>query len=130
MNTYQVTIVVCTRNRPDELRACLKSLIAQKTDFPFEILCVENDSEPKMGEIIAELQEEAERTGVLLRYMTQPVQNIGMTRNCGIENSQSPFVAFIDDDEYFERELQEAGGRTLVFYLTPEHMTGKRVSER
>ena len=37
---------------------------------------------------------------------------------------------FIDDDEYFERELQEAGGRTLVFYLTPEHMTGKRVSER
>ena len=100
MNTYQVTIVVCTRNRPVELRACLKSLITQKTDFPFEILCVENDSEPKMGELIAELQKDAEMMGVLLRYMTQPVQNIGMTRNCGIENSQSPFVAFIDDDEY------------------------------
>ena len=98
--SFYVTIVVCTRNRPAELRACLKSLIIQKTNFPFEILCVENDSEPKMGELIAELQKEAETMGVQLRYMVQPVQNIGMTRNFGIENSQSSFVAFIDDDEY------------------------------
>ena len=37
---------------------------------------------------------------------------------------------FIGDDDYFEQELQEAGNRTLVFCLTPEHITGKTVNER
>ena len=37
---------------------------------------------------------------------------------------------FIGDDDYFEQELQEAGNRTLVFALTPEHITGKTVNER
>lgn len=95
-----VTIAVCTRNRPAELRACLESLIGQKTDFTFEILCVENDAEPKMEEIAAELRETAEKRGIPLRYLVQPVQNIGLTRNFCVANSESPFVAFIDDDEY------------------------------
>ena len=37
---------------------------------------------------------------------------------------------FIGDDDYFEQELQEAGNRTLVFALTPEHITGKTVTEK
>ena len=37
---------------------------------------------------------------------------------------------FIGDDDYFEEELKEAGDRTLVFALTPEHITGKTVNER
>lgn len=37
---------------------------------------------------------------------------------------------FIGDDDYFAQELQEAGSRTLVFCLTPEHITGKTVNER
>ena len=37
---------------------------------------------------------------------------------------------FIGDDDYFEEELKEAGNRTLVFALTPEHITGKTVNER
>ena len=37
---------------------------------------------------------------------------------------------FIEDENYFQQELLEAGNRTLVFALTPEHMTGKTVNER
>ena len=37
---------------------------------------------------------------------------------------------FIEDEEYFRQELLEAGDRTLVFALVPEHMTGKTVNER
>ena len=37
---------------------------------------------------------------------------------------------FIGDDDYFEEELKEAGSRTLVFALTPEHITGKTVTEK
>lgn len=36
---------------------------------------------------------------------------------------------FTDDESYIEYEIQQAGARTLVFALTPEHMTGKTVHE-
>lgn len=37
---------------------------------------------------------------------------------------------FTEDEAYFQQELEEAGNRTLVFALAPEHMTGKTVNER
>ena len=36
---------------------------------------------------------------------------------------------FTDDTAYVEREIGEAMDHTLVFTLTPEHMTGKLVNE-
>lgn len=36
---------------------------------------------------------------------------------------------FTDNEEYIEQEIQQAGARTLVFALTPEHMTGKTILE-
>ena len=36
---------------------------------------------------------------------------------------------FTDDEAYIARELETAGPRTLLFALTPEHMTGKLVKE-
>jgi len=36
---------------------------------------------------------------------------------------------FTDDDEYIAREIKNAGPRTLMFALVPEHMTGKIVNE-
>ena len=36
---------------------------------------------------------------------------------------------FTDDEAYIARELETAGPRTLLFALTPEHLTGKKVVE-
>ena len=36
---------------------------------------------------------------------------------------------FTDDEAYIARELETAGPRTLLFALSPEHMTGKLVKE-
>ena len=36
---------------------------------------------------------------------------------------------FTDDEEYIEHEIRQAGKRTLVFALTPEHITGKIILE-
>ena len=37
---------------------------------------------------------------------------------------------FTDDEEYIENEVKNSGPGTLMFALVPEHMTGKRVTER
>ena len=36
---------------------------------------------------------------------------------------------FTDDAKYIEREIKNAGPRTMMFALVPEHMTGKIVNE-
>ena len=37
---------------------------------------------------------------------------------------------FTENEEYIENEIKTSGPRTLMFVLIPEHMTGKRVTER
>ena len=37
---------------------------------------------------------------------------------------------FTDDEDYIENEVKNSGPGTLMFALVPEHMTGKRVTER
>lgn len=36
---------------------------------------------------------------------------------------------FTDDDDYVRREIEQAGHRTLLLRLTPEHLCGKLVTE-
>ena len=37
---------------------------------------------------------------------------------------------FTDDKDYIEHEVENSGPGTLMFALVPEHITGKRVTER
>lgn len=37
---------------------------------------------------------------------------------------------FTDDEAYIEHEVENSGPGTLMFALVPEHITGKRVTER
>ena len=37
---------------------------------------------------------------------------------------------FTDDEDYIENEVKNSGPGTLMFALVPEHITGKRVTER
>ena len=36
---------------------------------------------------------------------------------------------FTDDEDYISREIEQAGARTLLFALVPDHLTGKLVKE-
>lgn len=47
-----------------------------------------------------------------------------------IEISRQLSYQFTQDEAYIAHEIEHAGKRVLVFALVPEHMTGKRVTER
>lgn len=47
-----------------------------------------------------------------------------------LEISRALSYKFTQDEAYIEKEIQSAGQRVLVFALTIEHMTGKRVNEK
>jgi glycosyltransferase involved in cell wall biosynthesis len=84
-----VSVVVCTRDRPDALARCLASLLALRTP-PDEILVVDNCP----GD---------ERTRALcgslpVRYVREPIPGQARARNRGILESGGELVAFTDDD--------------------------------
>ena len=83
-----VTIVVCTRDRPVQLEACLDALADQS--YPhFEILVVNNGGSDVVSEI-------CRQRGVAC--IREPMPGLTRARNLGARAARSELVAYIDDD--------------------------------
>ncbi|MFF7838585.1 glycosyltransferase [Streptomyces ossamyceticus] len=87
-----ISVVVATRNRAEQLRSCLRSLL--RCDYPeFEIIVVDNA--PADGTTEA-LVRQAFRGRV--RYVREPVAGLARAHNVGLAQARGAVVAFTDDD--------------------------------
>ena len=85
-----VSVVVCTRNRPELLRRALDSIDAQTLDRArFEIVVVENGD--GSGAAVAGAQ-------AVERVLREPTPGLSRARNAGWRAAASQLVAFFDDD--------------------------------
>lgn len=85
-----VSVVVCTRDRPEALRRCLANLTAQR-HRPLEIVVVDNaPTSDATWRAVAEHPE--------VRYVLEPRPGLDIARNAGIEASRGDVVAYTDDD--------------------------------
>jgi len=104
MNTQEkhISVCICTYKRPEFLKRLLSELRDQDTGglFTYSIVIADND-QMRSGEPVA-LEFSASST-IPVKYCVQPRQNIALTRNKAIENTSGDFVAFIDDDEFPEK---------------------------
>lgn len=86
-----VSVVVATYDRPDELRTCLRCLMAQRSPRPVEIIVVDNH--PASGltpPVVVAFPD------VVL--VSEPRQGLAYARNTGFVVSQGDIVATTDDD--------------------------------
>ncbi|MGV9859026.1 glycosyltransferase family 2 protein [Gordonia sp. NPDC003425] len=87
-----ISVVICTRDRPDHLRTMLASL--DVLDYPeFEVVVVDNN--PPSGLTAAVVDE---HVGVPVRVVDAPGQGLSVARNTGLRAAAHPIVAFTDDD--------------------------------
>lgn len=93
-----VSVVLCTRNRADDLQVCLRN-IAKLTLQPDEVIVVDNSQ----GD--AEVEQHARSFGA--RYVVEPVVGLSRARNRGMKESRCEIVAFLDDDCFPDREWLE-----------------------
>jgi GT2 family glycosyltransferase len=84
------SIVICTRERPDSLARCLKS-IQKLSHPPDEILVVDNA--PDSG-VVNQLV--SRMPGI--RYVPEPGPGLSRARNAGIRCSTGDIIIFTDDD--------------------------------
>ena len=93
-----ISVVICTRNRPDDLALCLRSLGTQ-TRMPTEVVVVDASDTDEPERQVAEWA--AGRSVAEVRYLaTRP----GLThqRNVGIAEATGDVVTFLDDDVVLE----------------------------
>lgn len=93
-----VTVVVCTRDRPDLLEQCLHAL-SRQTYRRFDVLVVDNAPTHPVQNICL-------RWGAT--WVLAPLRGVARARNVGAKLAQGEIVAFIDDDAIAEPEWLEA----------------------
>lgn len=86
------SVVIASRNRANELRACLSALRGQVTQTAFEVIVVDNGSGDQTPAVIAA----AACQGVRSLHVAEP--NRARARNAGIAAARGELIVFCDDD--------------------------------
>jgi succinoglycan biosynthesis protein ExoM len=94
----EVTVCICTFRRPSVLHA-IGSVAGQKlpNELSLRILVIDNDDAPTARNMISDYYT---ATGISVDYRHAPSRNISIARNAALDVAETPWVAFIDDDEH------------------------------
>jgi GT2 family glycosyltransferase len=88
-----ISVVICTRDRPDQLAACLRHLDRQ--EYPhFEVVVVDNVPTSDAVRTLVETREGE----VAYRHVVEPRGGLSWARNTGTAAARSDLIAFLDDD--------------------------------
>jgi GT2 family glycosyltransferase len=104
-----VSVIIPTRDRPDQLRTCLESLLAGS--YPadrFEVIVVDNGSETtRTADLVEELRQES------IRYVREERSGSASARNAGARVARGEILAFTDDDVRVDRQWLPAIARAF-----------------
>ena len=86
-----VSVIVCTRDRPEPLARCLEAL-RTLSPAPQEIVVVDNaPPDDRVRNLVAAL-------GPSVRYVREPQPGLSAARNAGVRAAVGEIIAFTDDD--------------------------------
>jgi glycosyltransferase involved in cell wall biosynthesis len=105
----KVSVCICTRNRPDELRRCLDSLrrSSRRVD---ETIVSDDSTDDRTARMLA-----GDQSGLSVRYIRGPRRGLGANRNSALQAAGGDYILFLDDDaclgeHFLERALDCAAG--------------------
>jgi glycosyltransferase involved in cell wall biosynthesis len=97
-----VSVVICTRNRPDSVRTTLRSILACR--YPaerLEVIVVDNASE---ADAQVSLDAAEFNRNVRVRVVREPEPGLSNARNAGLRDATGEIVVFADDDVEVDRD--------------------------
>ena len=93
-----ISVIICTRDRPDQLKTCLGGLAGQQ--YPrFDVVVVDNAPTSDAVRTLVG----AGLDGLALRYVREPRPGLSWARNAGIAATSADIIAWLDDDEEPDR---------------------------
>jgi glycosyltransferase involved in cell wall biosynthesis len=104
-----VSVVIPTYNRADRVRKSIESVLAQ-TFRDLEVIVVDDGSSDDTGKML-------EQTfGNRIRYYAQANQGASVARNKGIAEARGEWIAFLDSDDFWERDKLEWQFKALSLF--------------
>lgn len=130
MNQPYVSVVICTRNRRDDLDRCLKALEKMES-YDYEVIVVDNSTD---SGTIASNKKACSKIGA--QYIYEPRRGLCIAKNSGIMETRGRIVAFTDDDciadkswlrnltgNFSDPKIACCTGRTLTYLNDPLSLT-------
>lgn len=102
-----ISVVVPTLDRPDELARCLDGLLDGRV-LPAEIWVVDQGGTAGAASVIA-----ARRGSVPLHHVRSDERGLSRSRNTGLSRVRTPWVGFVDDDCVPDTEWVAAAARRI-----------------
>lgn len=98
----ELSVIVPVYNSQQYLTQCIESILGQ-TYRNLELILVDDGSVDMSGRICDAYREKDGRVSVIHKENEGPVQ----TRLCGAEHAKGRFLAFVDGDDWIERDAYE-----------------------
>jgi GT2 family glycosyltransferase len=113
----ELTVAICTRNRPDKLRAALDAL-ARQTDLEFELVVVDqsDEFEPRL--------EALERKRPKTTVVRDGGRGLSRARNLATGAARGDWIAFVDDDCVAEPDLVASLRREIETHPEADWVSG------
>lgn len=106
-----VSIIVPVFNVEKYLEKCLDSLLNQ-TYKKIEIICINNGSTDKSGEILKQYSKIDDRIVII----TQANQGVSVARNEGIKKAKGNYIMFVDSDDWIDKDTCKIAVETSISY--------------
>jgi len=104
-NLPSFSVVVCTRNRPDSLLACISSVVQQAVK-PVEIIIVDD------GQLSEEYRQRlgsiCDSARIPFNYLHKDVPGLTRSRNMAVRKARGEIIQFFDDDVTLEPDFCQA----------------------
>lgn len=91
MTSPLVSIIVCTRDRPEDIARCLPTLLANDYE-PFEVVIIDQSADDRSERLVRELADPR------IRYQHQQVRGKSRALNAAISLATGSVLAHTDDD--------------------------------
>jgi glycosyltransferase involved in cell wall biosynthesis len=101
----EITVIICTRDHPEGLDACLRAL-SQQMCPPAEIVVVDNaPADDRTAKVAAAWK---------VHYVREDCPGLDFARNRGVQEAHTAVVAFVDDDARPANDWTVAIGRAFA----------------
>ncbi len=109
METKQLSIIIPIYNVEKYISKCLESILDQSFTNEVEVICIDDGSTDKSGNI-CDLYAEKYK---FIKVIHTPNKGVSMARNIGLANATGKYIAWIDSDDYISKDWYKNISRYL-----------------
>lgn len=132
MSEPLISVIVPVYKKELYIEECIKSILNQSFN-DFEIICVDDHSPDRCGEILKRLADEDSRIYTITNAVNK---GAGISRNIGLQRALGKYILFLDADDFCETGFMENAYRycetrqldILIYdYWTYDNNSGEKV---